>query len=151
MHTPTCRHTHTHKHFRVIVLEFMGHLKYRHTLYVWIQDVLIQKGDRLCFQLLDGIRDNVKRNLPEDVIYRERLPQCRGNCCAPVQTFRPRETGKERGGEEEKLPFSCSFPPNPPCSFQEWPPLSLDKIQEETRSHPAKGIREKCLYRVLIL
>lgn len=44
MHTPTCRHTHTHKHLQVIVLEFMGHLIYRHTLYVWIQDVLIQEG-----------------------------------------------------------------------------------------------------------
>lgn len=89
-------------------------------------------------------------NLPEDFIYRERLPQRRGNCCTPIQTFRPRETGQERGGEEEKLPFSCSFPPNPPCSFQEWP-LSLNKIQEETSGHAAEMIWEKYLYRVLIL
>ncbi len=138
MHTPTCRHTHTHKHLQVIVLEFMGHLIYRNTICL-DPTCTYTKGDRLCFQLLDGKRDDVRRNLPEDFIYRERLPQRRGNCCTPIQTFRPRETGKERGGEEEKLPFSCSFPPNPPCSFQEWP-LSLDKIQEETSGHPAEGI-----------
>lgn len=51
LYTPACRHQHvnTHKHLQVIVLEFMGHLIYRHTLYVWIQDVLKQKETDCAF------------------------------------------------------------------------------------------------------
>lgn len=55
---------------------------------------------------------------------------------------RPRYEGKETGGEEEKLPFSCSFPPNPPpCSFQEWP--FSQHPHPETQEATAEELPEK--------
>lgn len=128
MHTPTCRHTHTHKHLQVIVLEFMGHLLYRHTLYVWIRDVFKLKRRRT---VLSAVRRETKRNPPEDFIHRERLPQRRGVCCAPILTFNPRETGQDRGGEEEKLPFSCSFPTQSPLLLPGVAPLSRQKSRRK--------------------
>lgn len=77
--------------------------------------------------MLSTVRqDYVKRNLREDFIYGEGLPRCPGNCCTHVQTFCVRETGKERGGEEKikRLPFSCSFPLNPPAPSRSAPPPS---------------------------
>lgn len=56
------------------------------------------------------------KNLPEDFIYRLYLSVT----ATVIHLFGARETGQERGGEEgKKLPFSSSFPPNPPCSIQE--------------------------------
>lgn len=88
MHTPTCKH----KHFPVFVLEFMGHLIYRHTRYVWIRDV--QNGDRLCFHW------DLRRRKETDFIHGERLSQHQGKCCTLIQAFCARQTGKERGGKE---------------------------------------------------
>lgn len=58
------------------------------------------------------------------------------------------KTGQERGGEEEKLPFSCSFPPNPPAPSRSGPPSLSTKSR---RNQVTKGIWEKRLYQVLIL
>lgn len=148
MHTPTCRHTHTHKHLQVIVLEFMGHLIYRHTLYVWIQDVLNTKKETDC-QLLrrdDDDDDNVKRNLPEDFI----LP--RKTSSASRQLLYARSdlpsvgswTGEGKG-KRKNCHFLALSPPNPPCSFQEWhlhptAPLSRQKSRRKQAVTRPEGI-----------
>lgn len=69
----------------------------------------------------------VQGDLPTRILFTEKdFLSAEAHVVHPLRpSVRPRETGQDRGGEEEKLPFSCSFPPNPPCSCQEWP-LSLD-------------------------
>lgn len=109
---------------------------------------------RQTVQLLDGIRDNVKGNLPEDLIYRERTSSASRHLLYTHSDLPSEGDWKGEGrGREKNCHFLALSPPNPPYSFQEWPlSLSLStKIQEETSSHPAEGIWEKRLYRVLIL
>lgn len=151
IHTPTCRHTQKHKHSPVFVLESMGHLIYKHTLCLDPR-CTYTRGDRLCFQLLDGICDNVKRNLPEDFIYRERLPQRRGKCNTHSDLLS--EGGwKGEGRGRVKTAIFLFFPSQSPLLLPGVASLSLalDETQEEASSRPAEGIQEKRLYRVLIL
>lgn len=121
----------------------MGHLMYRRTPVC--SDVLTQK-ETDWFQLS-------RRNFPEQFIHRGRL--C--SAAAVVRPFRPsaeRETGQERGGEEEKtkkkLPFSSSFPTQSPLLLPGEPPpptrLSLSAKSRRQRDEPWG----RHLYRVLI-
>lgn len=134
MHTPTCRHTHTHKHLQVSVLEFMGHLIYRHTICLDPR-CTDTKGDRL--------RSSVRRDTCQCEekstrgFYLQRRTFLRVEATV-VQPFRPSVRGRldrKRGGEEEKLPFSCSFPPNPPLLLPGVAPLS--------RQHPGGNERPR--------
>lgn len=131
---PACIHRHVNTNTStspVFVLEFMGHLIYIDTrAWVWIRDV--QNGDGLCFQ-----RDAKRRILfaEEDSLSIE------ANVVLSFRPPPPREgdwkgEGREGVKKNKKLPFSCPFPPNPPCSFQEWPLCRSTGTQEET---PGRG------------
>lgn len=118
MHTPTCRRTHTHKHLQVVVLEFMGHLIYRHTICLDLR-YTYTKGDRLCFQ-----RNNVKR-YPSRISFMEKDFLSVGTTVE--QPFRTSVRGRlERRGEGKRknchlLALSQPIPPSP---SRRGPPLS---------------------------
>lgn len=116
----------------------MGHV-YRHTLCL-DQKYTYTKGDILCFRLWDGSCDHVKRNPPPS-----RGGKTSSRQDKSTKTFRPRETRKDRGREEEKLPFSC--PPTPRPTFT----LSEQNPRGNKQPPVPEGIGEKCLYQVLIL
>lgn len=141
MHTPTCRHTHTRKHFQVIVLEFMGHIIYRHALYVWIQDVLIQK-ETDCVQLLDGIRANVRRKPPRG-IYLPRKTSSASRQLLYTRSDLPSEgdwTGEGRG--RGKTAIFLLFPTQSPLLLPGVAPLSPQNPGGNERPRGRDDLRE---------
>lgn len=129
----------------------MGHLIYRHTLHVWIRDVLIiQKGDRLCFQLLDGIYGNVEEKSSRGFYLPRKTPLSVEAKTLYTRSDLLREGGwKGKGeGKSKNCHFLVLSHPIPPA-----PSLSRRKTQEENEQPPGRprGSKRNRLYRVLIL
>lgn len=144
MHTPTCRRPHTHRHTPVFVLEIMGHLIYRHSIRL---DPRYLRGDGLCFRYSDGITPQREEKSPWGFyLPRRTFLRVEANCRKPIQTFCVRETGKRRGGEEDKLPFLCSFPPNPPAPSSGGPSLSQTNPGGYKRPLGRGDLRETLLW-----
>lgn len=121
----------------------MGHIIYRHTPYVWIQDVLTQT-ETDCVQLLDGIRANVRRSLPRIFLTERDFLSVEA---AVVNTLRPSVQGRldRRGeGKRKNCHFRALSHPIPPAPSRRGSSLS-------TTPRRTRGDREKHLYGVLIL